>query len=416
MEPVTFQEQDGNIPRGPVANLTVETPFFLNASSGPDGPIASYKWRIPEGAIRLRPLVQGGSAAEIRFEIVPIFSNETSIEEFAVLVVSANEQARVIWRYVDGPQAGISRLNLTQESMVELHPTFEAGFGSPSAQGLSVGDELVFIVAAKSPRPAPFGLLLSPVADRPGQPEEGATDSATLLDGREPVELPRFAQGSGLQVALYTLDNVFLPGNPGLIIHEETRSESMVVDDKRRQDTEPVATMRQTSITATFPAKGFSESFVFYFVGGLTPCPLLGTFDINATMHGTPAGYHNVFVTGVPVDVTGWASLQASAEGEGPAITSFTLDIDHACGFEFGLMRQFDLGATLETLTGARALPQSTTMPGLLGEFPPGLVTSHQAKLIRELACGIPPGIVRPRPAIGLAEPACRMPDGQGSP
>ncbi|MEK6974864.1 MAG: hypothetical protein AABY18_00815 [Candidatus Thermoplasmatota archaeon] len=361
------------------ASLSVNTPFVLPATTGPDAPLTAFEWRIPDGAIlEYQPYEDFDyTVEEIVFEVVPIFPDGNgSLDEFAILAVNFEDGNAYISSAYLGIEASGSMTGPLGSSTLTSDPELEPLRLSLWADSLEEGDRIGFVLMGRSAEPGTFGLLISPWAEPPEDDDDIADDAAELLQGRTPVTLEPIGTGVGFQVALYDSINInFLTA----IYHIEIRTEAATVEDRLGTPRlEPILTARDMTVSATFPGRGHSEAISYYFATDLLvpTCTSVVQYDIGTDLHGTAVQHRSVDLeipaASLPTGlVTGSPILFAVGEGDGAATTSAEMQIATACGFEFLIFEQFDLGATLKDLTGTPAATGGAAYAGLVGNIPP---------------------------------------------
>lgn len=376
------------------ASLSVATPFVLPATSGPDSPLTAFEWRIPEGGILEYEPYPGVdfSVEEVVFEVVPIFPDGNgSLEEFAILAVAFEDgEAYVASSYIGVPIAGIQTGPLGNAE-ISYEPELQPFRFYVYAGSLEAGDRLGFILMGRSAEPGTFGLLVSPRAEPVDRDEDDdvPADAGELLQGRTPVTLEPSGVGAGFQVAYYFSNNInFLTS----IYHTELSTPHVTVEDRLPLRTpEPLVTARDMTVSASYPGRGHSEAFGYYFMGDLlTPsCTSVVQYDLATDLHGTAVQHRSVDVevpaASLPTTlVTGSPYMFAIGEGDGAATTTAIMDIKTACGYESFSFEQFDLGATFQELFGAPGMVGGAAFSGLLGDFPPVLSNVDGDLVIRD--------------------------------
>jgi hypothetical protein len=361
-----------NLTKG-AAVLSLDTPFLLSAEAGPDAPVSAFLWKIPKGGIiEYQPIPDFPDFVikELVFGMVPVFPDgNASLDEFSLLVFRLGSDAELAAAYVGVPMQGVFSDVLTSSdlsSRPELGPTWlYLGAGS-----LEEGDTLAFVFAAKAEKAMPVGLLLSPQSKDPDA--SPAADADELLGNRTAVSLPLAGSGAGFQYAAYLNFNlIFLTS----IIHQEFMTDTITVEDRVRGPAEPLATVRDATVSASYDGAGFStsvaEEFVFSF---LVPCAAAGKFDIELDAHGTVVSERNLILETPAASaylVTGLPLAFATGEGSGSSSSSLDFQLGSGCGLEIGVLEQMDLGATLGQLTGVPAATGGAAFSGLVGNIPP---------------------------------------------
>ncbi len=353
------------------ANATpgLDTPILLSAMAGPDAPLTAFIWTVPEGAIEEYQPISGFdyTVEEIILDIVPV-SDELELDEYAVLAYALGRTATSLGGIVATPMSGYTGDLLGRTPLETPMERLEPRLMHLYAEGLEEGDQVAFVVAARSNEAQPFGLLVA-VADE--ETEDPSEDAEDLLDHRLAVPVAANAHGSGFQVALYLQFNLVFPPTTSMY---ELRTPAIQVTDGLPDAAEPVVTARDRVVEATFPSGGHSEAVVFAIASPilLGACPEAGTFAIEADLHGTTTSFHNLLLgSGPTVLATGLPIYMGTASGPGEATTRLETRKVAACGFDLMEVLQMDLGATLEELTGVPAQANTLVFEGLAGDVPP---------------------------------------------
>lgn len=371
------EELDGKVVTATTnATLDASTPFVLRGAAGPDKPVHAFEWTIPEDAIvEWRPIPQFSDFVIelLVFDMAPVVPNGTEITEFAFLTYRLDEQAFLGSSYIDTGrtivQGGLA--GGTNTYTPSLSPTLM----TIGAGGLEAGDKLGFVLIAEAAEATPVHLVMAPLDERPDnfQPPADADD---VLEGRTAVELPLTGSGDGFQHAMYLNLNFFF-GTAIIAIEEFT--DDITVEDRTERPAEPVATVRDATVSASFPDDGFTRSVAIYF--GSDPAAA-GTFDISMDLHGLSDDFAGLILE-TPCAVlicpptsllTGTPLMFATAEGSGAASTRFDFDLAAVSDFEFMLTEQVDVGETMETLFGIPAATGAAAFRGLLGDVPPAML------------------------------------------
>lgn len=357
--------------------LSPNTPFLMPANAGPDMPLTAFRWRIPEGVIqKVTPIPQipDFNYDAIFLEMVPVIPGNATIDEFAILAVNLQDEAYITSRYVGVPQSGTMTSSLVDEQDLSYEPELDSLFFRVYADDLDAGDEIGFILAGRTDTATPFGMLVAPMTEEPDYDEGPADTTAELLDGRIAVTLEATGTGAGLQVALYLNQNLVFAT---FVYNIEVMTPAIQVEDRQRAPTEPLATVRDTTLRAEYPTRGHTEAYATYFAFGLlTPnCVAAGTYSIQMDLHGTVIDHGSLIAevpnTGATGLLLGSPIAFATAEGAGAATTTFDIEVASSCGLELLIVNQFDLGATLQDLFGIPALVGGGAFAGLLGNLPP---------------------------------------------
>jgi hypothetical protein len=272
----------------------------------------------------------------------------------------------------EAPQQGVRTANVTESHPLQQSANLAPRVVRVSSPGLAAGDIVAFVLAARSPDAAPFGLLLQPGPDGSRASEVNAT-ARDALAGRAPATLQPVGFGAGFRIALYSLANIAFATNlagPPVVMHEEIASPEVLVEDRQRQPFEPFSSVRDTTLSAGFPSGGYTEFAVSYVVAGVVPCPMAGTFSIQLELHGTTLEHTGELLPEPYGLALGSATAAAFAEGPGPSAGRMEFAIAHACQFELLVFRQLDLGVTVEDLVGVPLAPSWVADSGLIGDFP----------------------------------------------
>ncbi|MEA3166588.1 MAG: hypothetical protein QOJ26_1460 [Thermoplasmata archaeon] len=355
------------------ANATVDlaTPFLLSAQAGPDAPLTAFIWTVPEGAVIEYEPFPGFSFEMIVLDVVPVGIDGLALDEYAILAYSLGRTATAVGGALATPTSGFSGdlLGTTPEETAAepLAPQlfFMAG------EGLEEGDQIAFVVAARSAEARPFGLLMAVVDEDTEDPSE---DAAELLDGRLAVPLEANGRGAGFQYAMYLQLNLFFP--PGFNEVYVVQTKAIQVTDDLPNLAEPVASARDRTVEATFPSAGHTEAIVVALASPtlVVACPQAGTFSIESDLHGTTTTFQNLLAgSGPAVLATGLPIYVGTGAGPGPSTTSLRLTEVSACGVDLIEVAQLDLGATLDELTGVPGQSYGFAFEGLTGNLPPAL-------------------------------------------
>ncbi|MHB1260893.1 MAG: hypothetical protein ACYC2H_04175 [Thermoplasmatota archaeon] len=353
------------------ANATtgLDTPILLSAQAGPDAPLTAFVWTVPEGAIREYEPIPGFdyTVEEVTLDLVPV-SDDLELDEYAILVYSLGRTANSMGGIVATPTSGYAGDLLGRTPVETPTQRLESQLLHLSADGLDEGDQVAFVIAARSDEARPFGLLVA-VADE--ETEDPSEDAADLLDERLAIPLEASGHGSGFQFALYLQFNLVFPPTASTF---ELRTPAIQVTDGLPDLAEPAVVARDRVVEAQFPTGGHTEAVVFALAAPLLTgaCPEAGTFAIESDLHGTTTSLHNLLLgSGPTILATGLPIYIGTASGPGQATTRLEIRKVAACGIDLMEVFQMDLGATLEELTGVPAKDNTFVFEGLAGDIPP---------------------------------------------
>ncbi len=369
-------------PEGAVQTVGSDNAFLMQAQSGKDGPIRSFAWTIPAGAIHEeQPFIGLGEDFKIRIlylDFLPVFAEgkkaaDVSDYMFGAIRVGDNAQLSDLmvgttftetqYDIVAGPQ--------TQ--------TFQSTFGprimAIYAGDLEEGNQLVFFTAMKSVADMPVSLLVKVHKGDLRGHVVVETNQTAFLSNKTLVELPVKGQGAGFQVSEYFWSQDFFP--PFAFSYESLAGPVQVTDAWTRQ--EPLPLPRDVTLSTSFPKEGYSDASGYFFASSED-----GTWSANVDLHGTGGQPHSVMadpglIFGGGQLVTGYPDYFAINEGSGAASSTFHLQnamVPNQFNYQFLMFAQLDIGATFKTLAGVAAETGYSDGLGLAGNIPP----SHFAR------------------------------------
>lgn len=371
LDPALQQALAGSVQNATDATaLTAETPLLLQVSSGPDAPLAAYRWPLPEGSV---VDLDGSSADVLRFAVAPVGAEGVDLQEHALLAFGLGRTVRLLGGVAATPLSGSMGTLLGQAPFEEPAAPLEPRILTLAPHDLQEGEGIGFVFAGRSATPRSFGLLVAPVLDG-GAEAEPPADATELLRGRQAVALAPSGLGSGLQVADYVQAKAFLPTMHDLAF--EVRTPAVSVEDAVPAGGEPAATAQDRTVSAAFGGRGFSQAMAIAVQSGVVAggCPWAGTYEVAADLHGTAATHRNVLAGAGPgILPFGLPWMTAAGAGDGGASMRLHLRHAAACTHTVTLFSQLDLGATPGDLFGAELAGEAWAFEAALGDLPPVL-------------------------------------------
>jgi hypothetical protein len=348
--------------------------FLLAGSASADGDLTGFRWTIPRGA-----LVPFGSFAGWEYlylEVLPVVPSDqaTPVEEWDLFVFRLGREAELL----------ATVLNPTLDFVGRPGVLFQGDTVGPSLQPfyismlsfddeLEEGDELGFVLAARSPESAEMGLLLRVADDQPDYtdlPEEPD-------DFPDAVSLPPAGTGKGLQTALYADINSLL------VLGYTMQTPAAVVEERLPVELHTGVSVRDMTVSASYPNAGWTFTSAQYWGSHMQ-----GTWDLEGDLHGTAvdtggvASYHMLSPTTIAeVLAFGLPVFEAVQEGEGASSAAFTVLVSNVDYYEYMQFMQVDLGTDLASLLGTRSGAYATGFNGLVGDVPPSPVLREDGLL-----------------------------------
>lgn len=351
--------------------------FLLAGVGSPEGSLTGFRWIVPEGA--LVPYESFDDWSFLYLEVLPILPSDQAvvIEEWDLLVFEVGREASLVTAVLNPTLKYTGRPEILLGSGTQS-PSFMPFYLSflSAGQGIEEGDELGFVLAAKSQGPAEVGLLVRVADSRPtfdSLPEDAD-------DFRGIVNLPPSGTGQGVQTALYyDYNSLFVFG--GVM-----QSAAAIAEERLPVELHTGVSARDMTISASYPDAGWT-----YAEGQYWGSDMQGIWDADADLHGLVldvggvAAYHSHASPATLVELIafGLPIYMAVQEGAGASSSAFTVLVTNVDEFEFLRFTQIDLGADLRTLLGAPGASYTADFAGLVGDpIPPSTILREDGLVV----------------------------------
>jgi hypothetical protein len=190
-------------------NATVDDWFTMQTETGPQAPLASFTWTVPEGTI-LEYEFFGETYETVVLELVPELDDDASLQDAAIVVFGEGENGQEI-------KSGLLATSFEQrtrtavfESENATEAELEPAFLPLGVDDVDPGDELTFVLTARTEEPGTLGVGFRPLTVMPSGLTDPAEDVAELdAQERTPaIAMEARANGMGFQPAVYLDTNV----------------------------------------------------------------------------------------------------------------------------------------------------------------------------------------------------------------
>lgn len=344
--------------------------WIMEVDATPEGGLAAFRWTVPAGAEVPWPGNEflGVNETTILLEVAPILPNGSDPRAPDWLLMGIDTEggtADVV--------TSVASMPLTTRDVGPLGEAHTEGEGvdRPTILLLGMsdfaeGEELAFVLGARSASPEPFGLAFR-VRTEAIEDLEVAETTAAFLAQRDapPASLAPIGAGSGLHLGLFFEVSTFMP--PFATRAWERRGGAMEVDGEVDPDLRPVAARRQQRIHSAFETeRGWSTMTAIHFGAG----EQAGTFAVKVDRHGETYEVDGPLVSGafLTPGLTALPLVTTVGEGAGGAGVALDLDLVERNTFLVLVVAQLSLGETLETLVGVPAKAYHADFRGVIGQ------------------------------------------------
>jgi hypothetical protein len=351
--------------------------WMLNATGGPDTPLAGFVWTVPPGAIFDETDFQGNVQPRLPLAVLPQFpegGNET-VMPWVFLAYRLDGEAVRIGGRVERPAEGVVTEN-GQTREMDLGQAFGPTNFLLNAEDLAPGDQVGFVVGSTAPTTVPLAVHVKALDGLPTS-SEPPTESLDEFVGDARVEpLQPHGTGSGLQYGIYYRQQIH-GAVFGEILSEARGGELEVVDASPIPDAGQ-GSARDVTISASKDGGGHGEASGYFLT---TIGASGGTYDISVSMHGQAVEARNLLAETPRFSIDGEEDPLGAPLGR-PA---FSLVGDGTDGLDYRFhvsyvqagiasslsVAYWSLGAVLEELLGVPAATGFTVSPSLAGDVPP---------------------------------------------
>lgn len=329
----------------------------LDATAGPDAALTAAWWTMPARALVTDDFFPDEETLVLEAALLAPEGGAPDLTEWAVFTFHERKGTlALVHEIVATPVAwsGMMALNpVDQVSGIDPPAPFLIDF---SGNGVEAGDRVAFVVAARSPEPAPVRFAFRALAVDEGVENRASEDAASFVKARgadAPGALAAAGTASGFQAAQYLEVNAVL-----LLPYSYVATSGPVeVVGGASPDARPAAAARDLTTTIRFPGSGWTHAYAIHFGGDG-----VGQWTAAADAHGTQVSgggpsvrAWNAFGANLATSMlVGLPSLGAIGEGEGESSTTFHVEgaSVSAGTAEMIVHAQVDLGATLDALLG----------------------------------------------------------------
>ncbi len=354
--------------------------FIMSGKTGPDTPLTSFHWRVPQGSMVPHEYFSDWSVLPLEF----FPSTDATMSEWGLMVFQTDgNDAQMVGMYAAVTTHTVSKLAVLPTETTQT-PVQSGFFLTLSDFEVAEGDRLTFVVFGTSDTEDSLDFSFRVMDADPDFDAEPPTKPSDVLQG-EVVELLPYGSGSGVDLALYIDFNVLG------IIGIEAWTDDVTVTDRLPADARPVANVRDVTISGAQDSdSGYTQSVGLFFAGDA-----VGLWSVDVDARGLQYGANSVIAeSSAPYAslatflVFGMPLFAAEADGNGGSQIDFNLQFARPPSSsllgDVTLFQQIDLGASLEELTGVRGNTAAFGFTGLAGNVPPSQVDMRGDDLIIE--------------------------------